>query len=282
MKILKLSIITVNLNDAAGLRKTIDSVATQTFTNYEHLIIDGGSTDGSVDVIKEYEKQYNGIENGLFWVSEPDKGIYDAMNKGILQSNGEYIYFLNTGDILFPDAFSAIFSKQKEKIPFIYGNVKRIPSNMIYDGEFDLKKLFKKNICHQAIFYHRTLFKQLGLFNTQYKTRADYAFNIQVFSKGFKTLYLPVTIANYNDSGISSSYFDINFWADYKENYIQPFKKVIPKRKRYAILWRYFYELLDRNEAFKAFRLFSIITLNEMNPFNTLRGFKFFISKFIR
>jgi cellulose synthase/poly-beta-1,6-N-acetylglucosamine synthase-like glycosyltransferase len=86
----KLSIITVNLKNASGLGKTLDSLARQTFINYEHLIIDGGSTDGSIEVIKAYEKQYNGIENGLYWISELDKGIYNAMNKGIKVAKGEY------------------------------------------------------------------------------------------------------------------------------------------------------------------------------------------------
>jgi len=84
---MKLSIITVNLNNAAGLQKTIESVITQTFTDYEYIIIDGGSTDGSVDVIKQHADKIT------YWVSEPDKGIYNAMNKGILQAKGEYCLF---------------------------------------------------------------------------------------------------------------------------------------------------------------------------------------------
>ena len=90
----KLSIITINLNNAAGLRKTIESVVNQTFTDYEYLIIDGGSTDGSVEVIKEFADKIT------YWVSEPDKGIYNAMNKGILKARGEYLQFLNSGDWL--------------------------------------------------------------------------------------------------------------------------------------------------------------------------------------
>src|SRR5690554_2808646 len=95
---IKLSVITVNLNNAAGLSKTLESVASQTFTNYEHIIIDGGSTDGSVDIIKDYERKFNGAPGHLYWVSEPDKGIYNAMNKGIKVASGEYCNFLNSGD----------------------------------------------------------------------------------------------------------------------------------------------------------------------------------------
>src|SRR5690554_5493394 len=98
---LKLSIITVNLNNAEGLRKTIDSVINQTYTHFEHIIIDGGSTDGSVEVIKEYEANYKERGIHFYWISEPDKGIYNGMNKGIKEAKGEYCLFLNSGDQLF-------------------------------------------------------------------------------------------------------------------------------------------------------------------------------------
>ena len=115
---MKLSIITINYNNAEGLRKTLASVAAQTYPNIEHIIVDGGSTDGSVDVIREYEtllasrlapsgvsdkgREFVGcfLASNLKWISEPDKGIYNAMNKGIRMATGEYIEILNSGDML--------------------------------------------------------------------------------------------------------------------------------------------------------------------------------------
>ncbi|MFT4805390.1 MAG: glycosyltransferase involved in cell wall biosynthesis, partial [Psychroserpens sp.] len=91
---MKLSIITINFNNAVGLKKTIESVVNQTSNDFEYIVIDGGSNDGSVDVIKEYEAKVS------YWVSEVDKGIYHAMNKGILLAKGDYLEFLNSGDIL--------------------------------------------------------------------------------------------------------------------------------------------------------------------------------------
>ncbi|MDR2910496.1 MAG: glycosyltransferase [Bacteroidales bacterium] len=91
---MKLSIITINLNNVAGLQKTIESVVKQTFTDYEYIVIDGGSTDGSADIIKQHANKIT------YWVSEPDKGIYNAMNKGIRVAKGEYCLFLNSGDWL--------------------------------------------------------------------------------------------------------------------------------------------------------------------------------------
>lgn len=99
---MKLSIITINYNNAEGLRKTLASVASQTYANIEHIIVDGASTDGSVDVIKEYENQLNITHStiNLLWSSEPDNGIYNAMNRGICKATGEYVQILNSGDLL--------------------------------------------------------------------------------------------------------------------------------------------------------------------------------------
>ena len=104
---MKLSIITINYNNAEGLRKTLASVASQTYADIEHVIVDGGSTDGSVEVIREYEQslasRLSPLASNLKWISEPDKGIYNAMNKGIRMATGEYIQILNSGDILAAD-----------------------------------------------------------------------------------------------------------------------------------------------------------------------------------
>ncbi|MEG1573526.1 MAG: glycosyltransferase family 2 protein, partial [Bacteroidales bacterium] len=112
----KLSIITINLNDAAGIEKTLKSIwEKQSFRDFEHIVIDGGSKDGSVEVIKKYEK------NLAYWISEPDKGIYNAMNKGIAKATGEYLLFINGGDWLADDVLAEVFA-----IPFeediVYGD----------------------------------------------------------------------------------------------------------------------------------------------------------------
>jgi len=112
----KLSIITVNLNNAEGLRKTIESVVSQTYTDYEYIIIDGGSTDGCVEIIKQYEDKIT------YWVSEPDKGIYNAMNKGILKAKGEYCQFLNSGDWLIKESILHDIFSILPIADIIYGN----------------------------------------------------------------------------------------------------------------------------------------------------------------
>jgi len=118
----KLSIITVNLNNAEGLRKTIESVVTQTFTDFEYIIIDGGSTDGSVEIIKLYADKIT------YWVSEPDKGIYNGMNKGIMVAKGEYCQFLNSGDWLVNEnVLKEVFAD----VDIVYGDLK-IPNGNFF------------------------------------------------------------------------------------------------------------------------------------------------------
>ena len=156
----KLSIITVNLNNAIGLRKTIESVVNQTFTDFEYIIIDGGSTDGSVDVIREYSEKIT------YWVNEPDKGIYNAMNKGIKIAKGEYLQFLNSGDFLIDNrVLKSIFDLERNE-DVLYGEavlgdnlekkIKFPPSPKIIDHEY----FWTNTLTHQSTLIKRTLFNR--------------------------------------------------------------------------------------------------------------------------
>ena len=111
-----LSIITINLNNREGLRKTIESVVNQTFQDFEFIVIDGASTDGSVEVIQDYPRIN-------YWISEPDTGIYNAMNKGIAKATGEYCLFLNSGDTLFQINTLTGILQSNPKGDIIFGNV---------------------------------------------------------------------------------------------------------------------------------------------------------------
>ena len=108
---MKYSIITINYNHIEGLKRTIDSVISQTSSNYEYIIIDGGSTDGSVNIIKEYK------EHLVYWISEKDNGVYHAMNKGVAQAQGDYCIFMNSGDCFYsPDVLSSLYEYQEDII----------------------------------------------------------------------------------------------------------------------------------------------------------------------
>jgi len=195
-----ISIITVVLNSVDCIENTIQSVINQTYPNKEYIIIDGGSTDGTLDIIKKYDGHIN------YFVSEPDKGIYDAMNKGIKYAKGDKIIFLGAGDCFYNNEVLTQVAPFLNKYDFVYGNViLKSPvdsKEIIYDGKFSSYKLTIKNICHQGIFYDKGLFTKYGHYDLMYKIWADYEFNLRVFRKT-KKKYLNLIIAINKPGGIS-------------------------------------------------------------------------------
>lgn len=188
---MKLSIITINYNNAEGLRKTLASIASQTFCDFEHIIVDGGSTDGSVEVIREYEQslasRLSPLASNLKWLSEPDSGIYNAMNKGIKMANGEYLLFLNSGDYLVDaDTLKNVFA-DADDVDIIYGdrinvwkdglerNRDSFPDHIT--GYF----LYRGMISHQASFIKSDLFVKYGLYREDLKYGADWEFFLRTF-----------------------------------------------------------------------------------------------------
>jgi glycosyltransferase involved in cell wall biosynthesis len=214
--ICKVSIITPTLNSAKDIAKCIESVAHQIYDSFEHIIIDGKSTDNTVKIIQEYQETYPNI----FLLSEKDTGIYDAMNKGVLICNGEWVYFLGCDDYLInKNVLKTIFDnkKRKGKYSIIYGNVLYHPSGIKYAGKFNYFKLIKQNICHQAIFVKKSVFDVIGIFDTRYCLLADWDFNFKWFgSKKIKHLYIDENIAVYNHNGKSSNINDDLFWNNFE------------------------------------------------------------------
>ena len=152
---MKLSIITVNFNDAEGLERTIRSVISQTFHDYEFIIIDGGSSDNSKSIIEQHENQIN------YWVSEPDNGIFNAMNKGIIASKGDYLIFMNSGDYFYNEKVLED-SQNYLGADFVIGQVKRKDTNTIMDYELSdisMMTFYSGAIPHQATFHKRSLFQ---------------------------------------------------------------------------------------------------------------------------
>ncbi|MBZ4036539.1 glycosyltransferase [Flavobacterium sp. 17A] len=200
----KISIITVVFNGAKTIEETIKSVIAQNCKECEYIIIDGGSTDGTLDIIRKYEQHIS------FWISEPDKGIYNAMNKGVIHANGEFIYFIGADDVFYDD-------KVLEKIlPILignyvfYGNVIFKSRNIFYDGKFSSYKLATRNISHQSIFYPKHVLVK-NKFKEIYNIFADYELNIRLYYN-YQFKYVPLLIALFDDSGVSgSNTVDVNF-----------------------------------------------------------------------
>lgn len=203
---MRLSIITVNLNNVDGLRDTIKSVLSQSFDDYEYIIIDGGSSDGSVELIKESSSEYPGI----VWISEKDTGVFNAMNKGITMSTGEYLLFLNSGDFLVDDeVLTHVFSVETNS-DVLLGRL-RISKNahqvsiLEPRNKYSLKYFINNSVAHQAAFIHRDLFHRFGLYQEDYLFMGDWAFFVNALVLNDSSVQpLDIIVSDYNLDGISS------------------------------------------------------------------------------
>jgi len=218
-----LSIITINLNNAEGLRRTIQSVISQSYLNFEFIIIDGGSTDESLEIISSYSDKIT------YWISEPDKGIFNAMNKGILQASRDYCLFLNSGDWLVNDVLRSVFDKNYTE-DVLYGNLIVEYKNGAIEIEKGCSKshltfndFFNKIVCHhQATFIKRTLFFEYGFYDENYKLVSDNLFFINIIVFGNATYrYINLEIAHYDPYGLSNN-------ADDERNLL--FSRLLPSR----------------------------------------------------
>lgn len=204
------SIITVVRNGASALERTIQSVINQTYDNIEYIVIDGASSDGTCDIIRKYSSSID------YWISEADNGLYDAMNKGIILAGGEWLYFLNSDDVLL-NIVNEVALNLKDSNTIYYGDTLWRERNIVRGGKYSSLKLMFKNICHQAIFYPASAFKKYT-YELNYKVLADYVMNIKCFTdKQFRFVYMPITLAVFNDKdGFSKCNNDTLFEAEKK------------------------------------------------------------------
>ena len=197
-----LTIITVNLDDKSGLSRTVESIKSQNFQDFEFIIIDGGSKDGSLEVIKENETLID------YWVSEKDSGIYNAMNKGINKASGKYILFLNSGDyLLSKDALSIDFKTITQDI--VYGHLTHNNNNVLntsaYKDNIDLGFFFESTLPHGSTFIKRELFLNYGLYKTDYIIVSDWIFFLErIVIDSCSTLNLNKAVSVFTVGGIST------------------------------------------------------------------------------
>lgn len=217
-----ITVITVTYNADKFLEECINSVARQEYQNIEHLIFDGGSSDGTLDILRNFNDKV------AYWRSEPDKGIYNAMNKAITFAKGKWILFLGADDVLLP-GFSTMAYLLKDENCIYYGDSKF--QDGIHGGPFSPYRLVKFNICHQNIFYPNSVFKYY-MYNENYEVSADYHLNILCYTdQRFRFEYHPILVAVYSEGGFSSMTVDIFFNRD-KD-------KIIKDRFSTLIYWRY-------------------------------------------
>ena len=207
---MKISVVTVCYNAADTIEKTMLSVLNQTYHDIEYIIIDGGSTDGTVEIIRKYADRI------AYWVSEPDKGIYDAMNKGIKVATGEWINFMNAGDEFVDEGvIEKLFQNRTiDTVGVVFGDtlfIHKSKQKIVKFGDDPHHKIMPS--CHQSIFCRRNLLVS-NPFDLRYKIAADYNFFFQLKQRKVEFQYIQLVVAIYDATdGISSR----NVWRTQKE-----------------------------------------------------------------
>lgn len=201
-----LSIITFNLNNSGGLRRTLRSIAIQQSPEVECVVIDGGSTDDSLKAAADYRHVVTTL------VSEPDGGIYAAMNKGWRQASGKYCLFLNAGDELYSAAVigSLVPKLTDSDADYLYGDLNIVDANgrsgiQEFNEPISLNYLFRWFVPHPASCIKRSLLQQLNGYAEQYRIISDWIFSVQAFCQGARFEHVPLCIANFYLDGISST-----------------------------------------------------------------------------
>jgi glycosyltransferase involved in cell wall biosynthesis len=265
-EIMKISIITINRNNKDGLRKTMQSVLDQDFDDFEYIVVDGASDDGSLDVIQEFEPQFAQKGKVPFqYESKPDRGIFHAMNKGIVKANGEYLLFLNSGDYLVAPTVLTSFAQKDIVEDFVSGNIK-----VCVDGREQIRKspqnvnfLFFHNnsLPHQATFIKKEVFATYGMYNEENKVKSDWENSLRSLIIGDATYrHIEQTISYYDVSGVSS------------QDAFLELKKQEQKRVYLSIMPDYVYETL----AFYQQKYYDFISLKRVcDEYMTIKNGKF-------
>lgn len=285
----KLTIITINRNNAAGLRRTIESVVSQTYTDFEYIVIDGASTDESVEVIKEYADRIT------YWVSEPDKGIYNAMNKGILKAKGEYLLFLNSGDWLVDEHKVQIMVNNLNNEDILIANVNLVENSKIQNNKFigiNSNKSIRDSLNsldliygvfpHNATFFKKILFEKNGLYDESLKIVSDWKFMIKsiLFNNATTKILRNEFIVNFDVNGVSATerdlynkerksvlneFFTPTLLKDYEE-YYQLYLYNESIKKRYED-----YMALRNNKIFLVFIRFFLWLIRKGRQYNQIK-----------
>lgn len=258
---MNLSIVTINRNNSIGLEKTIQSVASQTSKEFEYIIVDGASTDESIEVIKVHEFEFAQLK----WISEPDKGIYNAMNKGLRMATGEYIQILNSGDILAGDnvverMLVAISEKGNPEI--LYGNMmKSFPDGrLIRDRGFagntpTMFGFIRGTLNHDPVYIQKSLFDRFGYYREDLPITADWRWYVESIPfGGIKPVYVDIDVTIFDMTGVSETQIEkrekerdeelkrilpIGVYQDYKTYYF-PMEQ-LRRIKRYPSVYKIFY-----------------------------------------
>jgi glycosyltransferase involved in cell wall biosynthesis len=252
------SIITVNLNDRVGLERTCASVFKQSFTDYEHIIIDGASVDGSLDYIETHSDKFS------YWISEPDSGVYCAMNKGIRQAKGKYLLFLNSGDVFFCNNSLQNVSKDLYSVDFIYSNINVKDNFKEYINKppkiLSFRYLYDNVPPHQATFIRREVFKKFGYYDESLKIVADWKFFLLAVCKYNATyLYLDKTFTTFYIGGISTNPKNRNQMEAERNQVLEKEFSILLEDIRYRFYLERIIRNLKKSKTIKVLQYFKVL-----------------------
>lgn len=253
---MKISIITITYNSEKTLADTIQSVLNQTYPNIEYIIVDGASKDNTVSIIKEYEPYFEGR---MKWISEKDKGLYDAMSKGIRMATGNIVGILNSDDFftskeVLQNVANAFL--QDVKLDAVYGDVHFVhPSNLNKCVRYYSSKIFKRSLmklgfmpAHPSFYIRRECFDKYGLYKTDYKVAADFEFLLRViYKEKIKTQYLPIDMVTMRTGGASTSGLESH--KRIMKEHLRAFRENGIYTNSLLLSLRYFYKI---GEVFKS------------------------------
>ena len=249
---MKISLITATYNSAETLRDTMQSVLNQTFKNVDYIIVDGGSGDGTLDIVKEFEPKFEGR---LRWVSEKDKGIYDAMNKGIKMAQGDVVGILNSDDFFASDDILEKVNEEFEKdksLDGVYGDIRYVDSKDVTktvrrysSAKFSRKKLIFGLIpAHPSFYVRKKCYEEYGLYCIDYKLAADYDMFVRMIWNGhIVTRYMPMTFVIMRYGGASSSGFKSHKIT--MKEHLKSVKKHGVPTNFFLLSLRYFGKIID-------------------------------------
>lgn len=250
-----ISIVTVVFNGAKTIEESIQSVLNQSYKNVEYIIVDGGSTDGTLDIIKKYE------ESIAYWVSEEDGGIYDAMNKGIQASKGDTIGIVNADDVLYLDTLERVQSLMLSKdLDYTYGTVHYMNENGVVFGEMspmptkdiERQKYYDMPFPHPSMFVKREVYEKTGLYKLEFRLSADYDFVLRVLEAGYRGLALSEPTGKFRSGGESGGFETFidtkNVLLGYKVSKVLVYKNMLTSMAK-VLLLKYFPNIASKIRA---------------------------------